>query len=196
MKKLKLIFGTGNKNKVVELQERLPDYIELHDMESIGITTDFIENSGTIKGNAIQKLNQLTELYAGNCLTEDTGLCVPALGGAPGVHSARYAGPEKSEEKNIQKLLKEIQGKDRNAYFLTVIALYWDSDIYTFEGRCAGRILEEKTGTGGFGYDPIFQPIGYRKSFAELSTHEKGVISHRGKALNKLLDFIVKYNTP
>ncbi len=190
MKKVKLLFGTGNTHKVQEFKNKMPDFIELLGMRNAGIEAELRETRDTIKGNALQKVEQLSSLYEGNCFSEDTGLCVPSLGGAPGVHSARYAGPDKVDSDNIDKLLSNLAQKDRSAYFLTVIALWWDGEMYTFEGKCSGRILEERIGEGGFGYDPIFMPEGFTRSFAQMSIEEKNKISHRARAASKLLQFL------
>lgn len=189
-KKITLLFGTGNNNKILELQKQLPMNIEVIGLASANIHTELLETRDTILGNSLQKIEQLIELYGDNCITEDTGLCVPALNGAPGVHSARYAGPQKNDDDNIDKLLYDLKDKSREAYFHTVISLYWNKKIYTFEGKCHGHILTQRQGEGGFGYDPIFMPDGFDRSFAEMSMEEKTHISHRGIAVDKLIGFI------
>jgi XTP/dITP diphosphohydrolase len=186
-----LIFGTTNAHKLKEIKGMMPDLINLKSMQEIGITKELPEEQDTIEGNAAQKANELYELCETNCFAEDTGLVVDALNGEPGVHSARYAGPEKDAQKNMRHLLDKLQGiKNRSAHFLTIIALHWDGGFFTFEGRVNGRIAAEPMGEGGFGYDPIFIPEGYERSFGILPAHVKNQISHRARAVNKLIDFL------
>lgn len=187
---IKLLFGTGNKNKVLELKKKMGNPINLLSMEDVGITTELKETRDTIEGNAIQKVEQLYALYGGNCFSEDTGLCVPALNGSPGVNSARYAGPDKNDDMNIDKLLENLTDLKRDAYFLTKIALCWEGELYTFEGKCTGTILKKRNGEGGFGYDPVFQPTGFKRSFAEMTIEEKNEISHRAMAVEKFSKFL------
>ena len=188
---MKLVFATNNKNKIKEVQSLMPEGIHLLSLEEIGCHEDIPETSPTIEGNAIQKAEYVKEKYGYDCFADDTGLEVAALNGAPGVYSARYAGEEKSSDANISKLLKELEGKeDRSARFKTVIALHLKGKLQTFEGICAGNIIFERKGLQGFGYDPVFQPEGKSETFAEMNLTEKSKISHRARAIRKLIDFL------
>jgi XTP/dITP diphosphohydrolase len=190
---MKLVFASNNKNKIQEIQALVPNDIEIVSLEEIGCTDDIPETATTIEGNAILKANYVTEKYGYNCFADDTGLEVEALHGAPGVYSARYAGKQKNANDNMNKLLLELKNQsNRKANFKTVIALNLDNQQYLFEGIINGQILEEKIGTNGFGYDPIFKADGYDKSFAELTMEEKSSISHRGIAVKKLIAFLQK----
>lgn len=189
---MKIVFATHNKNKRNEVAALLPG-IELLSLESIQCFEDIAETADSLEGNAKIKANYVTTKYALNCFADDTGLEVDALGGAPGVYSARYAGEDGNAEANMDKLLEALKGqKNRNARFRTAIILNLDNQQYLFEGICEGTILTKKSGSKGFGYDPIFQPKGYNCSFAEMSMEEKGKISHRGLAVSKLIAFINK----
>ena len=189
----KLIFATSNANKVSEVNKLLPENIQVHSLKDIGFTDELPETQDTIEGNAIQKAETLYKLIGKDCFAEDTGLIVPALNGEPGVYSARYAGPQKNDQDNMNLLLKNLQDhSDRSAYFKTVIALFIDGKHYTFEGRAEGRIIESPRGGQGFGYDPIFLPNGYNTTFAEMNMSEKGSISHRAKALQFLIEHLAK----
>jgi len=186
-----LIFATGNPNKVKEVNQILDGTLEVISMREFGVKEDIPETSDTIEGNALQKARYLAEHYKVNCFSEDTGLEVEVLGGAPGVNTARYGGASRTAEANMERLLKELGGEmNRVAQFKTVIALILDGKEYTFEGICKGSILRSQRGEGGFGYDPIFQPWGYDKTFAELPYSEKNKISHRAKAMEKLIAFL------
>ena len=186
-----LIFATGNPNKVREVNQILGGDLNIVSMRDIGVTEEVPETSDTIAGNALQKARYIAENYKVNCFSEDTGLEITFLNGAPGVHTARYGGPERSADANMDRVLEELTGQmDRSAQFKTVIALVIDGKEYTFEGVCKGAILRSRRGEGGFGYDPIFQPMGYDKSFAELSATIKNSISHRGKAMAQLVAFL------
>ena len=188
-----LIFATSNANKVSEVNKLLPENIQVHSLKDIGFTDELPETQDTIEGNAIQKAETLYKLIGKDCFAEDTGLIVPALNGEPGVYSARYAGPQKNDQDNMNLLLKNLQEhSDRSAYFKTVIALFIDGKHYTFEGRAEGRIIESPRGDQGFGYDPIFLPNGYNTTFAEMNMSEKGSISHRAKALQLLIEHLAK----
>jgi len=188
---MKLVFATNNKDKVKEIKSLLPDGIEILSLTDIGCTEEIEETEDSIEGNAKLKADYITKNYGYDCFADDTGLEVEALNGAPGVYSARYAGEKASYEDNVQKMLFEMKDKtDKNAQFKTVIALNLKGDQYIFEGICKGEILNDKMGEKGFGYDPIFKPEGFEKSFAEMSLEEKGKISHRGKATKKLLAFL------
>lgn len=189
----KLIFATSNANKVSEVNKLLPENIQVHSLKDIGFTDELPETQDTIEGNAIQKAETLYKLIGKDCFAEDTGLIVPTLNGEPGVYSARYAGPQKNDQDNMNLLLKNLQDhSDRSAYFKTVIALFIDGKHYTFEGRAEGRIIESPRGGQGFGYDPIFLPNGYNTTFAEMNMSEKGSISHRAKALQLLIEHLAK----
>lgn len=187
----KLVFGTSNPNKLIELRALTPESIQLVSMAELGITDDLPETQDTIPGNAIQKVDALYQQIQTNAFAEDTGLEVDALDGAPGVYTARYAGPERSAEANMDLLLRKLKDKEnRGAQFRTVIAMIWTGATHTFEGIVRGKIAEEKSGDGGFGYDPIFIPEGYDQTFAHLSSAIKNEISHRGRAVQKMLAFL------
>ena len=189
---MELVFATNNLNKLQEVQEML-DTIKLITLKEINCTEEIPETSPTISGNAIQKVNYLTQYYSADGFADDTGLEIEALNGEPGVYSARYAGEEKSAEANMKLVLEKLEGKkNRKARFVTVIALNLNREQYLFEGVCNGSIIEEKRGEKGFGYDPIFVPDGFDKTFAEMTMDEKATISHRGKAVKKLIDFLNK----
>jgi XTP/dITP diphosphohydrolase len=193
---MKIVFATNNKNKIKEVQALLPKEIQLLSLEDIGCTEDIPETSPTIEGNAIQKAEYVKEKYSYDCFADDTGLEVAALDGAPGVYSARYAGEEKNSEANMEKLLKELEGKeDRSARFKTVIALHLEGRLHTFTGMCFGNIIFERKGSQGFGYDPVFQPEGKTLTFAEMSLEEKSEISHRARATLDLIDFLATYRS-
>ena len=188
-----LVIATHNKHKLDEIQKLLGDRIKLISLRDLGCNEDIAETGTTLKENAYQKAKYVWEKYKKNCFADDTGLIVEALDGAPGVYSARYAGERCSFDDNIDLLLENMEGKtNRNARFETVICLIQDGKEQYFEGRCDGCILTERYGKGGFGYDPIFMPNGYGESFAELSMEEKNKISHRGKATDKLIKYLLK----
>lgn len=186
-----LVFATNNPNKLKEVQALLPDFIELKSLEDIGCTEDIIEDSPTIEGNALLKANYVKEKYGYDCFADDTGLEVTALDGAPGVYSARYAGPQKDAMDNMNKLLINLATHaDRSAQFKTVIAFAKADKIVTFEGICKGQITKERMGDGGFGYDPIFMPDSYDATFAQMVLSLKGKIGHRGKAVEKFVNYV------
>ncbi len=188
----KLVFATNNIHKLREVKSLLPDW-NILSLQDIGCRTDIPETQNTIEGNALQKAQYVYDKYGLNCFADDTGLLVDALDGAPGVYSARYAGEPANAQKNLNKLMQKLRGKtNRQAHFKTVIALILNGKNYTFEGICQGRITTKAKGQKGFGYDPVFQPVGYEKTFAEMSQVEKGVISHRGQAVRKLIEFLNK----
>ena len=190
---MKLVFATNNKDKVKEIKALLDDSIELLSLEDIGCTENIEETENTLEGNAKLKADYVTKKFGYDCFADDTGLEVEALDGAPGVYSARYAGENVTYDDNVQKMLKEMRDQsNRNAQFRTVIALNTGGKQYLFEGICKGDILKIKRGKKGFGYDPIFQPRGFDKSFAEMSLEEKGKISHRGLTTKKLVDFLLR----
>lgn len=191
MNNINLIFATSNQNKVLEIQKILPKKFEIKSLKDLNYLEDVPENENTIEGNAIFKAKYIYEKFNINVFADDTGLEVEALNGEPGVHSARYAGTTRNSEKNIKKLLKNLKNvKNRNARFKTVIALLIDNKLHTFSGIVEGYILDSPMGNNGFGYDPIFCPNGFDKSFAELTLKEKNLISHRSLAMKKLIDFI------
>ena len=190
---MKLVFASNNKNKIQEIQVLVPKNIQIVSLEDIGCTEDIPETADTIEGNAILKANYVTEKYGYNCFADDTGLEVESLNGAPGVYSARYAGEQKDANDNMDKLLSELEDKsNRKANFKTVIALNLNGKQNLFTGIINGKIIEEKIGTNGFGYDPIFVADGYEKTFAELTMEEKSTISHRGIAVKELILFLQK----
>ena len=191
MTNINLIFATSNQNKVLEIQKILPKKFNIKSLKDLNYFEDVPENETTIEGNAIFKAKYIYEKFNINVFADDTGLEVEALNGEPGVHSARYAGTTKNSEKNIKKLLKNLKNiKNRNARFKTVIALIIDNKLHIFSGIVEGYILDSPKGNNGFGYDPIFCPNGFDKSFAELTLKEKNLISHRSFAMKKLIDFI------
>ncbi len=189
----KLVFATGNPNKVREVNELLTNILPVVGMHEVGCNEDLPETQDTLEGNALQKARYLKEHYGSDCFSEDTGLEIDALNGDPGVYTARYAGPEKDSAANMSKALAELESfetkEERGAQFRTVIALIWEGKEYLFEGIARGHISTELSGTKGFGYDPIFVPEGYDQTFANIDSAEKNKISHRGKAVRKLIDF-------
>ncbi|WP_367754464.1 non-canonical purine NTP diphosphatase [Flavobacterium sp. WC2430] len=189
---MQLVFASNNKNKIKEIQQLLPATIQLLSLEDIGCHEEIPETADTIEGNAILKANYVTQKYGYDCFADDTGLEVEALHGAPGVYSARYAGEQKDSNDNMNKLLTDLSGKsNRNAQFKTVITLNKDGKQQLFTGIATGKITEEKWGDKGFGYDPIFKPEGYQETFAQLSSEIKNKISHRGKATQQLIAFLI-----
>ncbi len=192
---MKLVFATNNLNKLAEVQKMLPSSIQLLSLKDINCFDDIEETASTLKGNAKIKANYITEKFGYNCFADDTGLEVDSLQGAPGVYSARYAGEPANAENNMQKLLTELQGKEnRKAQFRTSICLNLDGNQFLFDGICKGEILNKKQGEKGFGYDPVFKPEGYTKSFAEMTSEEKNAISHRGLAIQQLVEFLKSLN--
>ena len=185
------VFATANANKVFEVQNQLSSKVHLKSLVDIGCFEEIPETSDTIQGNAIQKARYVFKNYGYSCFADDTGLEIESLDGAPGIYSARYAGPKKSAEANISKVLLELQDQsNRTAQFRTVIALQLGEAIHTFEGICKGVITLEKRGASGFGYDPIFIPDGYKQTFAEMAIEQKNEISHRAKAVTQFVSFI------
>ena len=190
---MKLVFASSNKNKIFEIQSMLPETIQILSLEDIGCMEEIPETADTIEGNAILKANYISNKYGYDGFADDTGLEVAAWNGEPGVFSARYAGEQRNSDDNMDKLLDNLSDKNnRKAQFKTVIALNINGKQDLFTGIAKGEITFEKTGTKGFGYDPIFQPIGYKETFAELSLEIKNEISHRGKATQKLINFLKK----
>ncbi|HTG66724.1 MAG TPA: non-canonical purine NTP diphosphatase [Flavobacterium sp.] len=188
---MQLVFASNNKNKIKEIQQLLPESIEILSLEAIGCHEEIPETADTIEGNAILKANYVTEKYGYDCFADDTGLEVEALNGAPGVYSARYAGEQKDAQDNMNLLLDNLANNpNRNAQFKTVIALNIKGQQQLFTGIAKGTITTEKSGNQGFGYDPIFQPEGYQETFADLSLETKNQISHRGKATQLLISYL------
>jgi XTP/dITP diphosphohydrolase len=190
---MKLVFATHNQHKVAEVQSLLPKNISILSLNDIGCHAEIPETQETLEGNAILKANFVTEHYGYDCFADDTGLLVDALNGEPGVLSARYAGEEKNTEANINKLLQALLNhNNKKAHFKTVIALNLKNELFLFEGKAQGEIISERRGNKGFGYDPIFKPDGFEETFAELSMDIKNTISHRGKAMQQLINFLEK----
>jgi XTP/dITP diphosphohydrolase len=191
---MKLIFATNNQHKVDEIRHQVGNRFELLTLKEGGIDIDIPEPHDTLEENASEKSRTIFRITQTNCFGEDTGLEVNSLNGEPGVKSARYAGEDKSFEKNIDKLLLKLENKaDRQARFRTVISLILDGKETLFEGICNGRIISERRGTQGFGYDPVFIPDGSDKTFAEMDISEKQRFSHRGRATAKLLAFLTQW---
>ena len=188
----KIVFATNNPNKLREIREILGSRFEVVSLAEIGCHDDIPETGDTLEANALQKAKYIHDRYGLDCFADDTGLEVDALGGAPGVHSARYAeGTDHDSEANMQRLLRELAGHtDRKAHFRTVIALIMDGQTHLFEGRVDGRIDTERHGQGGFGYDPLFIPDGYDDSFAVLGEDIKNRISHRARAVQQLAAYL------
>ena len=188
---MKIVFATNNPNKLKEIQSLMPNGIEIISLKEIGCTEDIPETGETLQANAFQKAHYLKEKYGYDCFADDTGLEVEALNGAPGVYSARYAGSQRSAEDNMAKILTELNGKEnRKAQFRTAVALILNGEELLFEGKVEGHISVAKQGEEGFGYDPIFLPENDVRSFAQMTMTEKGEISHRGRAIRKLVAFL------
>ena len=191
IKHIDLIFATGNQNKLLEINKIIPNNVKIISLKDLKFSDDIPENENTIEGNAIYKAKYIYNKFNINVFSDDTGLEVEALNGEPGVYSARYAGEACDSNDNINKLLKKLKKKkNRSARFKTIIALIIKNKIHTFEGIINGEILKNPIGENGFGYDSIFRPAGYSKSFAELSINEKNIISHRSLAIKKLINFV------
>jgi XTP/dITP diphosphohydrolase len=189
--KQKLVFATNNAHKLEEVREVVGDKFNILSLQDIGCHEDIAETGETLEENALIKVRYVKEKYGYDCFGDDTGLEVEALIGAPGVYSARYAGDGHDAKANMKKLLHELTGvENRRACFRSVIALILDGKEYLFEGRIDGDILSEEHGTAGFGYDPVFRPIGYKHTFAELGMDVKNEISHRALAVKKLCEFL------
>ena len=189
---LKIVFATNNAHKLQELRQMIGERYEVLGLADIGCHEDIPETADNIEGNAMMKARYVKEHYGYDCFSDDTGLEIDALGGEPGVHSSRYAGPGHDSEANIDKVLTKLDGvTGRTARFRTAIVLLQGEEIHMFEGQVEGLILTERHGTGGFGYDSIFQPIeGDGRSFAQMSSQEKNRISHRGRAVAQLVEFL------
>lgn len=192
---MELIFATNNQHKVNEIRSALPEGFIIKTLGEAGIEIEIEEPHDSFRENAAEKARTIHQITKADCFSEDTGLEVYSLQNAPGVKSARYAGEQAGFEENTDKLLHEMQGiNDRNARFKTVICLILDEKEYYFEGICEGRIMKEKHGLKGFGYDPVFQPVGSDKTFAEMDMAEKNRFSHRAKALAGLVAFLKQFN--
>ncbi|WP_163710684.1 non-canonical purine NTP diphosphatase [Mangrovibacterium lignilyticum] len=188
---MKLVFATNNPNKLKEIQHILGDQVELLGLTDIGCTEEIPETAPTLEGNALQKAMYVYEKFGFDCFADDTGLEIEALDGEPGVYSARYAGGAKDAEANMTKVLEKLQNEEnRKACFKTAIAIVIGGKKTLMNGEVQGTILAEKRGAEGFGYDPIFQPEGYELSFAEMDLSEKNKISHRARAVQKLVAFL------
>ncbi len=186
-----LIFATNNRNKVAEIQSLVGNDFEIIPLKEAGIDIDIPEPHDQLEANATEKARTIFGMTHQNCFSEDTGLEIVSLGGAPGVKSARYAGEDRDFQANIDLVLSKMAGvEDRSAQFRTVICLIWDQKEYYFEGICKGQILTAMQGEKGFGYDPIFVPEGATKSFASMTMEEKNQYSHRQKAVTQLFEFL------
>ena len=191
---MRIVFATNNQHKLSEIRQILGSRVEVLSLKDIGCNADIPETGSTLEENALQKAQYVYDHYHIDCFADDTGLEVDALGGAPGVYSARYAGGEGHDsEANMTKLLGELgENNNRRARFRTVIALIQQGEVHEFEGIVNGQIIRERRGGEGFGYDPIFQPDGYDQTFAELGLEVKNNISHRARATQKLADYLLK----
>lgn len=188
---MELIFASSNQNKAKEIQAVLPAGIQILTLNDLGFTGDIAETASTLEGNALLKSQFVAEQWDKNCFSDDSGLEIAALNGEPGVYSARYAGPQRNDQDNMDLVLQKLEGvADRTACFKTVIALLYNKETFIFEGRVDGIIRHDKKGDNGFGYDPIFEPEGLGKTFAEMTLEEKSLYSHRKRAVAKMVDFI------
>lgn len=193
---MQLVFATNNLNKIKEVQALMPKHITLLSLEDIGCFEDIPETQNSIRGNAIQKAEFVKNRYGYDCFADDTGLEVDALDGEPGIYSARYAGEQRNANDNMNALLEALgDNPNRSALFKTVMALQIKNEQHVFIGICEGEITASKQGENGFGYDPIFKPNGYVKTFAEMDLNLKNTIGHRGKAVSQLVGFLNSYNT-
>lgn len=190
---MEICFATNNQHKLNEVRALLNPELKIVSLEDIGCLEELKEDGATLEENAFQKAEYVYQQYNMNCFADDTGLEVEALGGEPGVVSARYAGDHRNNEDNILLLLKKLRNQDnRKAQFRTVISLIIDGQIHKFQGVVKGMIIDEKRGAEGFGYDSVFIPDGYHRTFGEMTMEEKGKISHRGKAVEELVKFLKK----
>ena len=188
---MKIVFATHNQNKVREVSALMPSHIELLSLTDINCFEEIPETADTIEGNAQLKTTYVKDKYGYNCFADDTGLEVTSLNNEPGVFSARYAGPNKDADANMNKILSELSNKsNREAQFKTAISLRLDTEEELFIGICKGEIIVEKMGGQGFGYDPIFKPKGFSETFAQMTLEQKSEIGHRGKAVKKLIEFL------
>lgn len=186
-----IVFATNNEHKLREVREMVGNKIQIRSLSDIECHDEIAETSDTLIGNALIKARWVKEKYGYDCIADDTGLMVDALGGNPGVHTARYAGDECDSKKNVEKLLHEMKNEEnRKAHFSTVIAFIYGDKEYTVEGRVDGFISKERKGLDGFGYDPIFIPLGYSTTFAEMTSEAKNAVSHRGRAMQKFMNLL------
>ena len=189
-----LVIASNNSGKIREIMQMLSG-MEVLSLKDIGFYTEIPEPYHTFEENALAKAKAVYEFANKACFADDSGLCIQVLGGAPGVDSAHYAG-SRNDEDNVQKVLAQLQGnEERRAYYKAVICLIWDGATYYFDGYCHGQITKQKSGNGGFGYDPIFIPEGFQNTFAELSPEIKNSISHRGEAVRKMVSFLNSRNS-
>ena len=194
---MKIVFATNNPNKLKEIQSLIPKEIEIISLNEIGCNEDIPETGDTLEANAFQKAHYIKDNFNFDCFADDTGLEIDELNGDPGVYSARYAGSERNANANMNKVLNELKGKkNRKAQFRTVIALTLNNEEHLFEGEINGHISDIKQGNEGFGYDPIFIPENDIRSFAQMSMQEKGAISHRGRAVKKLVAYLKNLSKP
>ena len=194
---MKIVFATNNPNKLKEIQSLIPKEIEIISLNEIGCNEDIPETGDSLEANAFQKAHYIKDNFNYDCFADDTGLEIDELNGDPGVYSARYAGPERNANANMNKVLNELKGnKNRKAQFRTAIALILEGEEHLFEGKVEGYISKDKQGNEGFGYDPIFIPENDIRSFAQMSMQEKGAISHRGRAVRKLVAYLNKISKP
>lgn len=192
---MELVFATNNKHKLNELQVILGDQFKLLSLKEIGCTEEIPEEQPTLEGNSNQKSFFVYSKYGYNCFADDTGLEIESLNGEPGVYSARYAGEEKSADANMDKVLQKLAKiKNKKARFRTIISLIINGEENQFEGVVEGKIISKKRGESGFGYDPIFQPDGFQETFAEMNIVDKNKISHRGRAVKKLVEYLNSLN--
>ncbi len=188
---MKLCMATNNAHKIEEIESLVPDTVGLVSLAEVGCREELPETGDTLEANSRQKAQYVWDHYGVNCFADDTGLEVEALRGEPGVYSARYAGPQRDARANMELLLRKLEGEEnRRAQFRTTITLILDGEIYQFEGVVRGAILGAARGTGGFGYDPLFVPDGYAQTFAEMDLAEKNRISHRARAVERLIRFL------
>jgi XTP/dITP diphosphohydrolase len=188
---MKLLFATANQHKALEVQNMLPDNFQITSLSELNLESEIPETADSIEGNAIQKVEFITTNFGIDCFADDTGLEIEALGGAPGIYSARYAGDDKNAARNMDLVLKNMKGLlQRSARFKTVIALSIKGEIFLFEGVVNGVIRDEKSGSEGFGYDPIFEPEGCGSTFSEMNMEEKRTRSHRARAFEKMVQFL------
>ncbi len=188
---MELVFATQNEHKVNEVQVLLPSFIRVKTLAQIGCVEEIAETASTLEGNASLKSKYVKTVYGFDCFADDSGLEIDALNFEPGVFSARYAGDQRNSDDNMALVLRKLHGEsNRSAQFRTVISLIWKGETHQFEGCVTGEITHKKSGVAGFGYDPIFRPNGFDKTFSEMTLAEKNSISHRGRAMKKLVDFL------
>lgn len=188
---MKIVFATNNENKVKEISSILPENWEIVSLKTIGLFEEIPETQNTLEGNALQKARFVQEKTGVDCFADDTGLEVKAMNNEPGVYSARYAGDDRNDDRNIEKVLNKMENaNDRSARFRTVIALILNGEEHQFEGIVEGQIVNEKRGSNGFGYDPIFEPENSGKTFAEMTMSEKNDCSHRARAFDKMAAYL------